>query len=134
MVSIHVRRQCFLAGPVLKLGRAMRDFRKSLKILVALLGPLGLALLVGYLWDEGYLGFHWEVRDSIYDPKLGIYRCLDETGQLEDKLNPPCLVMTLRGLKAKERREKQCRKTGGEMEACSVESYEWLLSKQPRGK
>lgn len=110
----------------------MQTFLKLFKLVSVLLGPLVVVLLVGYLWDEGYLGFYWEHYESIYDQKLGVYRCLDENGNIEDSLKPPCVVMTSRGRNAMERRVRECRSRSQKPEDCNAEAYEWLLSKRPK--
>lgn len=87
-----------------------------------------LAIGAFYLWDEGYFGGYWERAGSLYDPKLKAFRCLDENGEIMEDLVPPCLVMTGRGYKARERRARECEKKGGNHDACAQESYDWVDS------
>ena len=69
-----------------------------------------------YVWDEGYLGWHWKRYNSVYDSKLGIYRCPDEKGELIKGMESACIAMTLRGQSygtASEGLRRQRRGTGG---------------------
>lgn len=110
----------------------MKTIAALLKLLSVFVLPPVVVLGIGYLWDEGYLGFYWERYSSLYDPKLGVFRCLDENGELAQGIEPPCLVATSRGAKAQIRHAKQCEDDGGDSDSCSVRAYEWLLSRQPR--
>jgi hypothetical protein len=103
-----------------------------LKVLSAIVGPTVLVLCLGYLWDEGYLGFYWDRYDSIYDPKLNVTRCIDDNGELSQALSPPCAVVNSRGMKARERWAKRCEESGRDSESCTAESYQWLYSTEPK--
>lgn len=110
----------------------MKTIAAVVKLLSVFVVPPMVVLGIGYLWDEGYLGFYWERYASIYDPKVGVFRCLDENGELAEGLQPPCFVATTRGLNAQHRHAKQCEEDGGDSDSCSARAYEWLLSRQPR--
>ncbi len=101
-------------------------------ILVIMFGVIAVLVITPfYLWDEGYLGFYWERYGSTYDQKLGVSRCLDENGNLMDGLEPPCLVLTLRGRKAMERNQQACEENGGKHDDCRQEAWRWVISTRP---
>lgn len=104
------------------------------KVLFVLIGVPLIAVGVVYIYEEGYLGFYWERYESIYDPQLKTYRCIDENGELAETLEYPCLVVTQQGQKAQARLAKNCEIGGGEPEKCQKDSYDWLISTQPRTK
>lgn len=112
----------------------MKTVATLLKLLSVFVGLPIILFGIGYLWDEGYLGFYWDRYDSLYDPKLKVHRCIGDNGELSEDMEPPCLVLTLRGQRAQERRAKQCEEAGGDREGCSTESYSWLYSTQPGAK
>jgi len=108
----------------------MKTWLGPLKILVIFFG-IPIAVFMGaYLWDEGYLGSYWERYGSLYDPKLKVHRCLNEYGQLAEDLEPPCVMMTLRGRKAMERHKIAYVDSGGNPEVCAAQALQWLLSKE----
>ena len=83
-----------------------------MKLLKLLLLPIGAVLtlwLTIYLYQEGLLTDYWESRDALWDPRLKIYRCLDEHGQIDPQdRQPPCSVITLAGQCFGERRIANC--------------------------
>jgi hypothetical protein len=105
---------------------------RLLKFLGLVMGTTLSLFLTIYLYEQGYLSDYWEPRDSMWDPRLKIFRCLDEHGQLDkDDRQPPCSVMTLPGQKAGDRRIAQCLAKGGDRKQCSEETWRWLYSMRP---
>lgn len=113
---------------------------KTLKEILALLtfvlmmgSPIALIVGAGYLYKEGYWGGgYWERRDSIYDPKLNQMRCLDENGDLSDDLEPPCIMLTGRGLKTFQRYKKSCEDSGLQVEWCRKEAWRRVSETRPK--
>ncbi|MEY4529070.1 MAG: hypothetical protein RL768_2789 [Nitrospirota bacterium] len=111
-----------------------------MKLLKLLLLPIGAVLtlwLTIYLYQEGLLTDYWESRDALWDPRLKIYRCLDEHGQIDPQdRQPPCSVITLAGQRFGERRIANCLAKGGIEKDCAREAWEWVKAMRPeeRGK
>jgi len=122
--------------------RAGMDWRKNVAagllaavMLVMLIG-VGLGIAFGFAWvGDQVLNFftpYWERQKSAYDPKLQVLRCVDRnTGELMD-IDPPCLVLTLKGRRAIQERTASCRQQGGEEEVCRDDAWAWMRSKQPK--
>lgn len=83
------------------------------------------------LYISGYFDSYWIKHKSVYDPKLGVNRCVDkDSGELMD-IDPPCLVLTLKGRSEIEKRQKKCEDGGGNPGDCFREAFDWVASKAP---
>lgn len=106
-----------------------------MKLVKLLLVPIATALslwLTSYLYQEGLLTDYWEARDALWDPRLKIYRCLDEHGQIDPQdRQPPCSVMTLSGQRFGERRIASCVARGSAEQECAKEAWEWVKAMRP---
>jgi hypothetical protein len=102
------------------------------KLLALVLGTTISLWLTIYLYEQGFLTDYWEPRASLWDPRLKIYRCLDENGQI-DKADrqSPCSVMTLAGQRFGERRIAKCMAAGGNEQQCTEEAWRWVYSMRP---
>lgn len=115
------------------LSLRLRKWRRWLILTGVLVGPLIVLFVVGFLWEEGYLGSHWEQYGIVYDPKMKKYRCLDDDAKtLSENLEPPCIVMSSRGNIAMYRHQKECQDKGGEHLQCVREAFHSMLSKRPK--
>ena len=104
-------------------------------MLVMVIGA-GLGIAFGFAWvGDQVLNFftpYWERQKSAYDPKLRVLRCIDrDTGELMD-IDPPCLVLTLKGRRAIQKRTVACQQRGGQEEACHTEAWDWVWLKRPK--
>jgi hypothetical protein len=104
----------------------------AMMLVVLVAGGLGIAF--GFSWVADYvLDFftpYWERHKSVHDPKLQVLRCIDrDTGEMME-IDPPCLVLTLKGRRAIEEQTAFCRQKGGAEEACRDEAWAWMRSKQ----
>lgn len=110
--------------------KKIRELILGVFLLVFIVVP-AILLIVGakYVYTEGYLGFHWQRLNAIYDPKLETFRCLDESGQsLMEGMEPPCRILNQRGQNAMKRYEKACEEKGGTHDACRKAAVEWIYS------
>lgn len=116
-----------------KIGKDVLAASLAILILVGVPGSL-IAFIIGaeYVYNEGYFGSYWEHRDSIYDPKLGQMRCLDDNGNLSEDLDPPCVLLTGRGLKTVKRYQKSCEATGILKEWCRKEAWNRVFATRPK--
>ncbi len=105
---------------------------KILKILGLMIATVLSVHAVIYVADQGYLADYWEDRESLWDPRLKIFRCLDDQGQI-DKADrqPPCSVITLAGQKLAERHMAKCLKAGGEAQRCTHEAWIFVYAMRP---
>lgn len=105
---------------------------KLLKILGLIIGTTLSVNTLIYISDQGYLADYWEPRKSLWDPRLKIFRCLDEHGQIDiaDR-QPPCSIITLAGQKLAERRIARCITAGGEKERCTHEARSFVYAMRP---
>jgi hypothetical protein len=68
----------------------------------------------------------------VWDPQLQRSRCIDKgTGELAD-FDPPCVVLTLAGRYALQRRAQRCLREGGTEEQCFTEAWAWMRTKKPQ--
>ena len=105
---------------------------KLVKLFLLIIGTSMSIWLTMYLYQEGYLTDYWETRDALWDPRLKIYRCLDEHGQIDPQdRQPPCSVMTLAGQRFGERRIAKCVAAGGDELECAKEAWEWVYAMRP---
>ena len=74
---------------------------------------------------EGYFGFYWEPVDAHL---VGDIKCFDKKGQVTTGSQGACFVLTLRGIKTRERLIKRCQENGKAVEICLAKAVNHLTS------
>ena len=91
-------------------------------VILLLLVPLT-AIIAFNFWEEGYLGSYWERWE-----RNGDIKCYDQQGRVTSSSQETCFVLTLRGIKARERLTEACKATGGIAERCLQRAVDELTS------
>jgi hypothetical protein len=107
------------------------DWPRRLGRAVGVLLVLSVVALVVWLIVADPLEPYWERQKSTYDPVLKRMRCLEGNGELSE-LTPPCLIVTLKGQRAIEKRIEACEASGREHDACADEAWTWMRQRAPK--
>src|SRR5215212_2400462 len=100
----------------------MRKLKELLMVILSLLVPLTVMVAFNF-WEEGYLGSYWERWES-----KGDIKCYDQQGRVTSSNQENCYVLTLRGIKARERLTEACKANGESAEKCLQRAVDVLTS------
>jgi hypothetical protein len=106
---------------VLKETESMAS-KELVMVILSVLIPLT-ALVAFNFWEEGYLGSYWERWE-----RPGDIKCYDQHGRLTSSSQETCFVLTLRGIKARERLTEACKAKGGIAGRCLQGAVDELTS------
>jgi hypothetical protein len=86
--------------------------REYMIIIASILIPLT-AMTAFNFWEEGYLGSYWQRWEL-----SGNIKCYDKQGRVTSSSQEVCYVLTLRGIKARERLTEACKAKGEKAGKC----------------
>jgi hypothetical protein len=100
-------------------GQTVRQF---MMIIASILIPLTV-MVIFILWEDGYLGSYWERWE-----RKGDIKCYAKEGRVTSSSQDVCYVLTLRGIKARERLTEACKAKGKMAESCLQFAVDELTS------
>jgi hypothetical protein len=95
--------------------------QKHILIIVAIFVVSISGVLWFSLWDDGYLGWHWERWD-----RNGDILCFDIQGRKTRSSLGDCYVLSHRGLKARERWADDCKSKGETATVCDQRAVVYM--------